>query len=292
MAFKFDKSKVYMMPVFFGPSYCQQQPWEGGKTMAGHYQPGETNVFALTYETDADILEQYIPSCYTLVKPYVTVNLCEFTNLGWLNGKTYNLININVPVHFKGQRDDVDGDLVLAMFENHCDPIVGGRETMGYSKLYCDIPRVQHCEGKCIALASAWDFRFMKMVIDTKKPAEDPETLAWLAKRTAGKMHYKCIPKTMEKGEDPRTNYTQMAIEEPTLLPNWVRPDDYPYPQRKPEPIICSGTIEWSDPTWEDWPTNGNVGHGLYTLQPKRIIGAKVLTYDEPCEYTSCYVLR
>ena len=67
---------------------------------------------------------------------YYSVCLCEFTNLGWLAGKTYNLININVPVHFKGDRDDLDGDLVLVMFENHADPIVGNRDTIGYSKIY------------------------------------------------------------------------------------------------------------------------------------------------------------
>ena len=122
-------------------------------------------------------------------RPYVSVCLCEFTNLDWLASKTYNLINVNVPVHFKGERDDLDGDLVLVMFENHADPIVGGRDTMGYSKIYCDIPRVQHDENKYIATASSWDFRFMKMELDISKPILDLDTFKANESRSAGKMY-------------------------------------------------------------------------------------------------------
>ena len=292
MSLEFDSKKVYMMPVFFGPSWCQQQPWEGGKAMSSHYQPGVVNVVAITYETDREVLEKMIPSCYTLNDPYVSVNVCEFTNLGWLNGKTYSLINVNVPVHFKGERDDLDGDLVMAMFENHSDPIVGGRETMGYSKLYCDIPPVQHTEGKYIALASVWDFNFMKLEIDTNKPPQDLGAATQWAAKSAGKMHYKYIPQVKEKDEDPATNFTKAAVEYPTILPNWVKPDDYPYEIRKPEVTWCDGTIEFKKPTWGDWPTNGNVGAGLAALKIKRVLACKQLVYDEPCEYDTTYILR
>lgn len=297
MALKFEKDKIYMMPVFFGPSSLQNEP-EGRngnppRTMShGHYQPSVTNVFQVTYETDREVLESMIPDCYTLNDPYVSVTLCEFTNIGWLNGKTYNLINVNVPVHFKGERDDLDGDLVLAMFENHADPIIGGRETMGYSKIYCEIPRVQNCDGKCIATASSWDFRFMKMVIDKNAPAPDAATLKASEARSAGKVHFRYFPDVMEKGEDPATNYTKAAIAYPTILPKWVKPADYPYPMRTPEVTYCNGTVDFIEPTWDDMPTLYNVGKGLASLKCKRVIAAKVLTYDEPCEYTSCYRLR
>lgn len=292
MSLKFNPDKAYVMPVFFGPTWMQQQPFEGGKGMRDHFQPGEVNVASLTYETDADVLEAMIPDCYTLNDPFVNVSVCEFTNLGWLNGKTYNLINVNVPVHFKGERDDLDGDLVLAMFENHTDPIVGGRETMGYGKLHCDIPPIQHNDNKYIALASAWNFQFMKLTLDVSKPAPDLDTLIKNEMRSAGKMHYKYIPAVMEYGDDPGQNFTTPAIAYPTILPKWEKPDDYPYEIRKPDITFCDGTIEWTAPTWEDWPTFGNVGAGLASLKCKRVIGGKQLVYDEPCEYITCYRLR
>lgn len=292
MSLKFDKNKAYLMPVFFGPTWSQQQPFEGGKTMVDHYQPGIVHVTNLTYETDRAVLEDMIPDCYTLNDPYVTVAVCEFTNLGWLNGKTYNLINVNVPVHFKGERDELDGDLVLAMFENHSDPITGGRETMGYGKLYCEIPPTQGCEGKYTCLASAWGFQFMKMTVDTnQKPADLPAIQKYSA-ISAGKLHYKYIPAVMEYGEDPAHNFTTPSVAYPTILPKWVKPDDYPYEMIKPVYETGSGSIEWFAPTWEDWPTFGNVGAGLAKLECKRVLGGMHFTYSEPCEYATCYRLR
>lgn len=295
MALKFEKDKVYMMPVFFGPSSMQSEPDRPGKPgrkMTDHYQPGDVNVVQVTYETDREVLEQMIPDCYTLRAPYVTVCLCEFNTLGWLNGKSYNLININVPVHFKGERDDLDGDLVLAMFENHSDPIVGGREMMGYGKLFCDIPKVQHCDGKYIATASSWDFRFMKMEIDTDAAAPDAETLKAIEASSAGKMHYRYFCDVMEKGDDPRTNYTKPAVAYPTILPKWQKPADYPYEIMTPEVQYCDGKVEFYMPEWEDMPTWYNVGKGLASLKCKRVIAAKHVHYNDPCEYTSCYRLR
>ena len=96
----------------------------------------------------------------------------------------------------------------------------------------------------------------------------------------------------MEYGDDPGQNFTTPAIAYPTILPKWEKPDDYPYDIRKPDITFCDGTIEWTAPTWEDWPTFGNVGAGLASLECKRVIGGKQLVYDEPCEYITCYRLR
>lgn len=291
MSLKMDPSQIYLMPIFFGPYSCQRDP-KTGRTMQSHFQPGEVNVFQVTYETDRKVLEAMIPECYTLNDPFVSVTLCEFTNLGWLNGKTYNLININVPVHFKGERDDLDGDLVLAMFENHCDPIVGGRETMGYSKIYCDIPRVAKNDGKCFASASNWDFTFMKMTIDTTKPAPDAETLKKSEARSAGKMHYKWIPSVREKEEPISSNFTKPAVAYPTILPKWQRPADYPYDIMTPEITYCDGKVEFLPADWEEMPSMWQVAQGLHSLVCKRVIAAKTLTYNDPCEYVDTYRLR
>ena len=110
--------------------------------------------------------------------------------------------------------------------------------------------------------------------------------------RSEGKIHYKYVPDVMEKGEDPATNFTKPAIAYPTILPKWQRPDDYPYNLRIPDIDFCDGKVEFYKPEWTDMPTYYNVGVGLNSLVCKRVIGAKHLIYDEPCEYTTCYKLR
>ncbi len=300
MSFKFEKNKVYMMPVFFGPSSIQSPP---GKHMSDpffpndFYSPGDNHVVSVTFETDRELLESLIPECYSLKEPLVSVSVVEFTNLGWLAGNTYNLINITCPVRFDGERDHLDGDLVLVMFENHSDPIVGGRETMGYSKIYCEIPRIRHhlteTSEHYIATASVWNFRFMKMKIDLKKPAADAETIGSIVMRSAGKMHYKYIPDVNEKEEIGKIpNFTKPAISYPTILPKWVKPDNYPFSIRVPEVQFCDGTLEFYESEWEDSPACHNVTKGLANLKIKRILGAQHIRYDEPCMYNTCYKLR
>jgi acetoacetate decarboxylase len=280
------------MPIYFGPSWNQRQPWPGGKTPNDHYQPGDVPVVGVTFETDRSILEQYVPKCFTLNAPIVTVLVCEFRHLGWMAGLSYNLVNINCPVHFKGERDDLDGDLILAMFENNPDPVIGGREILGYSKLYCEIPPIRHDENKYIATASAYDFQFMKLEIDTSKPAADVAKATEWEKKSAGKVHFKYIPGTMEKGDDPKNDCIPPDIAYPVINPKWVKPDDYPYELRKPEITWCDGTIQFNEPTWYDWPTNGNVGKGLASLPVKKVLAARQFIYDEPCEYANVYRLR
>ena len=292
MSLKFKPGTIYMMPVSFGPIWSQQQPWEGGKQMTDHFQPPVVNVVNLTFETDRDILENMIPECYTLRDPYVTAAFCEFTNCGWSHGRTYSLVNISCPVHFKGERDDVDGDYVMVMIENNADPIIFGREQLGYAKIFCDCPPIQHYENNYIARVSAYGFEFLKITLDLSKAPEDPEPVKANEAKSKGKMQFKYIPKTGELGEDPALNFTTPEIAYPTMNPKWVRPDDYPYEIMTPQVEWGSGTIEFRDPTWEDWPTFGNVGHGLAQLPVKRVLCARHVVYNDPAEYTAMYRLR
>lgn len=300
MSLKFKKESSYLMPVFFGPNSMQQRP---GGHMAdpyfpgSHYAPGDNHVINVTFETDREKLESMIPDCYTLNDPYIMVSVVEFTNLGWLAGHTYNLVNVTCPVHFDGERDHLDGDLVLVMYENQADPIVGGRETMGYSKIFCEIPPIAHyfTEKKDVyrATASEWDFTFMKMEIDIKAECPDKDAIVKMAARSEGKVHYKYIPDVLEKEEIGKVpNFSKPAVACPTILPKWSKPKDYPFPIRTPEVTFCNGTVKFEEPTWEEMPTWYNVAKGLSDLPVKRVLGAQKIRYDEPCEYCTCYKLR
>jgi hypothetical protein len=96
----------------------------------------------------------------------------------------------------------------------------------------------------------------------------------------------------MEKGDDPQNDCIPPDIAYPVINPKWVKPDDYPYELRKPEITWCDGTIQFNEPTWYDWPTNGNVGKGLASLPVKKVLAARQFIYDEPCEYANVYRLR
>ncbi|MDD4126178.1 MAG: acetoacetate decarboxylase family protein, partial [Methanomicrobium sp.] len=94
---------------------------------------------ALTYKTDRKLLEQYIPEEFELISPEVQVIFSKFTEIDWMQGGMYNLINIASPVRFEGKKDTLEGSYALVVWENKTAPILGGREQTGIPKIYADI---------------------------------------------------------------------------------------------------------------------------------------------------------
>ena len=288
MSLQFDPKKQYFMPVFFNGENCD------GINDTKNHAPADVKVLSVTYETDREALEAVIPECFELLEPYVNVKFCEFYDLSWMAGKGYILINVNCPVHFKGERDDMDGDLVLTMFENHPDPIVAGRESMGYGKYYCEIPMTGNNNGKFYTQAAAWGTPFLKMSVDTNiKPSEaDIEEVKRVESRPKGKFQYKYIPAVREKDEPYEANYTRPDCSYPTVLPSFVKPDDYPYELGVKDNEWGVGSLEWIPTSSEEWPHGFRIAQGLASLKVKRIIAGRKFTYKEPGVYYTCYRLR
>ena len=287
MSFKFEK-KPYFMPVSFSGEE------EHGISDTSFHAPADINVISLTYETDREVLESFIPECYELLEPYVNIKFCEFFNCSWMAGKGYTLINISCPVHYKGERDDLDGDFVLVMFENHADPIVGGRDSMGYAKYFAEIPMIQELDGKFTCRASAWGKPFLEMTVDTniKASEEDIAEIMKVEGRAKGKFQYKYIPRVREKDEPFEENYTEADCSYPTVLPPFEKPEGYPYELGASESESGMGSIELTETTWEDWPHGYRIGKALSTLKCKRVIATRHFTYKEPGVYYTCYRLR
>lgn len=276
---KFEKGKNYSMPVFFGPSsYMCEEDGRGFK----FYQPGIGEFITVTFESNPAQLEALLPDGFTLNAPYVSVMANELNNLGWLAGNSYSLLSVSVPVHFKGQRDDLDGDLVLVMFENHADPIVAGRDGLGYSKIYADIPRFTKYEKTISVSASSWGFRFIKMSADLDQPAPEKETLISLGQKSKGKMGYKYVAETTTDFTETRSYDMSYPVFNPK---EWNKPDDYPWEMQTPQTTFCNGSIEFYNPKWKDMPTYYRVGQGLAALDIKRVIGVQHTIYSEPCAY-------
>jgi len=291
MAFKFTPGALPFMPVFFGPAYSQNTVAGAEATKNGYFKPADVNCLSISYETDRELLEECIPECYTLREPIISVNVCEFNYLGWANGKKYNLININCPVHFKGELDDVDGDLVLVMFENHCDPILGGREGMGYAKILCDIPDIQYNGIKYTSLAfGAWGGKFMKIQCDmNESPDEaDKQRVLEVLGASEGKMHLKTLMQHHHY-TDPQKFTVDIY---PTMLPNWVRPEDYPWEIMEPKCEYGTGTIDFTELPWDEWPTFGQISKGLAKLPVKKVLLARHMEYNDPCIYNSIFRLK
>lgn len=281
MSFKCEKGKFYMQPIFFGPTTTMQS-LDGKRIL---HQPAKGECLGVTFETNQDQIDELLPECFTSNAPVISVQACEFADIGWLAGHTYNLINISTPVHFKGREHDLDGDLVLVMFENHADPIVAGRDGIGYSKIYADIPRFSHYEGIVTARASSWDFPFMKLTLDLNKEAEDPNRLMELASQSQGKMNYRYIPSV--------DDITVADVEYPVFNPKkWDKPENYSWEIEPPVSKFCKAEIKFNEPDWTDMPTYYRVGKALADFEIKKYLGGQYIKYTEVCDYTHAFRLK
>jgi hypothetical protein len=92
------------------------------------------------------------------------------TQIAWLAGRGYNILDLAVPVVHRpaGGGEPVRGDLVLVLWESLADPVISGREELGYAKLYAEIPPARGAAGAgYLAGQASWDgFTFAELSVD------------------------------------------------------------------------------------------------------------------------------
>lgn len=267
MSYTRDDSRMYQMPIHFGPCVTPRQNPQGQRFI--YDQATDLTKHTIVYETDPEQLSALLPQGFTLTAPYVIINMNMLRNIAWLAGHGYNLTGVSVPVCFHGKQGDVEGSLLLVMWENHADPIITGREQLGYSKIFATIDDI-HTYGTVSKTAlTSWGFRFLELDFDSSvQPAYPDELKAVLNNpNSKGIMHYKYIPHTGE-------GFTKADVECVCLNPKAAKlPDDVKkYPAD--ELTYMGGQVRWNIPTWEDMPTQYHVVQALGSLPVKRILGA------------------
>jgi len=71
----------------------------------------------------------------------------------WLAGRGYNILGVTFPAVFKGKEDTARGPFLTVLWENLADPIITGREELGFSKIYCELPEPRISRGEAHAVA-------------------------------------------------------------------------------------------------------------------------------------------
>ena len=86
--------------------------------------------------TNPQQLEQLLPPGFFLDKePLITVTASYIKEIEWLAGRGYNTLGVSFPVEFSGNKDKARGNFLLVLWENLTDPILTGREELGFSKM-------------------------------------------------------------------------------------------------------------------------------------------------------------
>ncbi len=249
MTYEFDADQMYRMPTHFGP---RTGPRRGpdGRRFECRDNPRSTS-YAVSFLTEPRLLQAMLPPGFQLeAEPVVTVSASYMTEIEWLAGRGYNTLGVSFPARYRGARDDMRGNFLTVLWENLTDPIITGREELGFSKIYCEIPTPRTTGGAHHISASWLGYKFLDMRLSglrAQSAAEISESV-----EAAGTLHYKYVPRTGAWG----TADAEYAVYTPADAPN----------RRVLERQVGEGQVAFHQARWEDMPTQYNIVNAFAAL--------------------------
>jgi acetoacetate decarboxylase len=262
MPYRFQSGRMYRMPTHFGPRTGPRQGPDG-RRFENKDTPKATSI-AASFLTNRDQLQALLPECFELAgEPVVTIEASYLTEIEWLAGRGYNILGVSFPAAFHGEEDHVSGRFLAVLWENLADPIITGREELGYAKIYCELPEPVVLRGETHVTASWLGFRFLDVKVNElrQQSAEEIERYAQ-AQSGDGVLHYKYIPRTGEWGtaDVAYATLTPAATPHRVIVERWVG----------------EGSVEFHQARWEDMPTQYNIVNALHDLEIRELRGASV----------------
>jgi hypothetical protein len=237
------------MPVFFGPSLGPRQGPEGRSF--DNDPPISWEDIVVTFDTHGTELERLLPSDFSLIEPVVIARFSYATGIAWLAGRGYNTFGVMVPVRFNGRTETVEGNLLLVLWENMPEPIMTGREELGYAKIYCELPEPRKRRSETIFEASWLGFTFAKLRF--RGTGEPPA--ATTPPRPL--LHYKFIPKTGSWGEADAEYVTLTPLPQTSITVDHQESGE--------------AELAFVEARWEDLPTQYTIVNSLAQLPQLRI---------------------
>ena len=305
MPYKLQPGRMYMMPTHFGPSSGPRQGPDG-QGFGCRDTPRSTS-YSVSFLTRAEQLDALLPAGFRLAgEPVVTVTVSYLTEIEWLAGRGYNTLGVSFPAEYAGKRYRARGPFLAVLWENLADPILTGREQLGFSKIYCAIqpPAVLDGETRC---AAEWlGFTFMDMCLSDMErvpaaeaeasgretgeatktedegaavPVEEVEgkageakTPAEEAKDGAAEEHHAVLTGTLHYKYIPRTGEWGEADAEYAVLTPSATPNRRVTAQWNGE-----GRVRFHRAQWRDLPTQYHIVNAFEELEQVAFLGASIV---------------
>lgn len=245
----------YRMPTVFGPSAGPRQGRDGAGFDMSHAPRTTTTV---SFLTDADRLARLLPARCTLDgEPVVTVEHSVLHELEWLAGRGYSLLGVKFPVRYDGPGESLRGPFLSVLWENRVEPILTGREELGYPKVYCELPPARVLRGER-HLAASWEgHTFIEMQVGELQDAAPPAPSG-----ADGILLHRYFP-AVEPEQAP-------SVDEMVMSPLGASPTRCKTYRRG------TGCVEFVRSTWEQLPTMFHIVNALHELPVVRMLGGSV----------------
>lgn len=258
------------MPTHFGPALGPRQGPDGQKFECKD-NPKATSI-SVSFLTDPNQLEALLPpNLFLGEEPVVSVTASYIKEIEWLAGRGYNTLGVSFPAKFKGEKDNASGNFLTVLWENLTDPILTGREEIGFSKIYCELPEPKIYRGETACQASWMGFKFMdltvKNMVSVKMDDASVSSNSSDNGALTGTLHYKYIPKT---GGHPGSwgekdvSYTVMT---PASNSNQVVKEMWK----------GNGEVNFHPARWEDLPTQYTIVNTFSQLKIIEYRGSTIM---------------
>ena len=252
MSYKFTLGRQYLMPTHFGPMSGPRHTPDGKRFSDPDDRTKET--YTVRFLSTEDALNAILPDGFVLEgEPFVSVTFSYISNIAWLAGRGYNMLGVSVPARLKARDRDVVGPFLLVLWENLADPIITGREQLGFNKIYCELPEPSTSGGNTTLRAAWLGHQFAVMRVRDLKPQptavgqpHDPSC------ERASLLHLRYFPTVGDGAE--------AVVCEPVISP-------LKSATGKVEALLRGeGDIDFLETRWEDMPTQFHVVEGIRRL--------------------------
>jgi hypothetical protein len=247
MSYRFEAGRIYRMPTHFGPAPGPRQLPDD--VVVDPTRSRRTLSVTASFLTDPLLLEQHLPEGFTLTgEPVVTVEFHYMTDIDWLAGRGYTMINVGWPASFTGSRDKASGNFLAVVWENLADPIISGRCEIGQPKLYAEIPEPRQWNGVQTCAAGWMGFRFLELEVSELHEIERYRQAA----PSDGTLMLKYKPRTGAWGETDLCQVTLTPASDPGKH----------IEQRQ----TGAGKVRFHQASWSDLPTMHHVVNAMAAL--------------------------
>jgi hypothetical protein len=256
MSYRFIPGRQYLMPTHFGPMSGPRARPDGSRFPDPDERIKET--YSISFYSDADVLAGLLPDDFQLFgDPIVTVTFSYMTDIAWLAGRGYNMLGVSIPARVRDEGRYVVGPFLLVLWENLADPIITGREQLGFNKIFCDLPSV-HVDGDSVTCQASWmGHLFAELNVSGLEPGTAPAAPALPPDHErAAMLHLRYFPKIGSLAE--------AEVCEAVISPSGSG--------KVEETKVGEGSLTFFETRWEDMPTQFHVVEAIRRLPRRQML--------------------
>jgi hypothetical protein len=263
-------SPYFRMPVGFGPFPGPRQIPHPGKR-----DPSQSRrtVASVTYRSDSEAIRKLLPTCFDPdPAATVTVEVQQLENLDWLAGRGYSTLGVKFPATCATDAGVIQGDFLAILWENLADPIISGREELGFAKLWCEIDQTVSSTSQKKYCGHWMGHHFFEMELtDLSEATQTPAAPKPL-------FHYKYFPKTGHPGVTDAAYAIMTPVQNPSLVVD--------------RRLSAKGSFRFTKSSWEELPTLFHIVNALEQLPIKEFLSATLVSSHGAKDFSDQTILH